>query len=156
MTYGFGMNDSTLVQNIGEYIAAGDTKAALRVIGREFHSRRWSLGTSSNYSVITHRNPIELLITASGKDKSSLTENDFVTVDAAGNLLDTEQAAGKKSSAETLLHLLGLPLAECHYSILWPARNFCISSTSLICLASAGMVTMAMERLLFSLEYLCR
>ena len=110
MTYGFGMNDSTLVQNIGEYIAAGDTKAALRVIGREFHSRCWSLGTSSNYSVITHRNPIELLITASGKDKSSLTEKDFVSVDAAGNLLDIEQSAGRKSSAETLLHCL---IAEC-------------------------------------------
>ena len=104
------MNDLTSVHNIGEYIAAGDTKAALRVIGREFHSRCWSLGTSSNYSVITRRKPIELLITASGKDKSSLTDNDFVSVDAAGKLLDSRQANSSRSSAETLLHCL---IAEC-------------------------------------------
>ena len=114
------MNDLTSVHNIGEYIAAGDTKAALRVIGREFHSRCWSLGTSSNYSVITRRKPVELLITASGKDKSSLTDNDFVSVDAAGNLLDNGQVDNgqvdggqtnsSRSSAETLLHCL---IAEC-------------------------------------------
>ncbi len=109
------MNDLNSVHDIGEYISAGDTKAALRVIGREFHSRGWSLGTSSNYSVITRRKPIELLITASGKDKSSLTDNDFVSVDAAGNLLDqnlvdSKQGNSNKSSAETLLHCL---IAEC-------------------------------------------
>ncbi|MBT6920240.1 MAG: methylthioribulose 1-phosphate dehydratase [Planctomycetaceae bacterium] len=108
------MNDLTPVHNIGEYIAAGDTRAALRVIGREFHSRCWSLGTSSNYSVITRREPIELLITASGKDKSSLTDNDFVSVDAAGNLLNRnstgKQGNSSRSSAETLLHCL---IAEC-------------------------------------------
>lgn len=109
------MNDLNPVHNIGGYIAAGDTKAALRAIGREFHSRGWSLGTSSNYSVITRREPIELLITASGKDKSSLTDNDFVSVDAEGNLLDRNSAesnpgTGSKSSAETLLHCL---IAEC-------------------------------------------
>ena len=109
------MNDLNSVHNIGEYIVAGDTKAALCGIGQEFHSRGWSLGTSSNYSVITRREPIELLITASGKDKSSLTDHDFVSVDAAGNLLDRNSADsslgnGSKSSAETLLHCL---IAEC-------------------------------------------
>ncbi|MFM7290382.1 MAG: methylthioribulose-1-phosphate dehydratase, partial [Planctomycetia bacterium] len=43
---------------------------SLRAIGREFHSRSWSLGTSSNYSVVASRDPLELVITASGKDKS--------------------------------------------------------------------------------------
>ena len=81
-----------------------DSIDALRAIGREFHGRSWSLGTSSNYSVVLGQDPLELLITASGKDKSALGRDDFVRVDAAGRLLDG--GAGRKSSAETLLHCL--------------------------------------------------
>ena len=100
------MNELTSVQNFSESFVSGDLRAALRAIGREFHSRRWSLGTSSNYSVVTGRNPLELLITASGKDKSALTDNDFVAVDSAGQLLPSHDVNGRKSSAETLLHCL--------------------------------------------------
>jgi methylthioribulose-1-phosphate dehydratase len=82
-----------------------DTDAVdrLRAIGREFHGRGWSLGTSSNYSVVAAREPLELLITVSGKDKSALGGDDFVRVDAAGKPVD---GSGRKSSAETLLHCL--------------------------------------------------
>jgi methylthioribulose-1-phosphate dehydratase len=73
----------------------------LRAIGREFHSRSWSLGTSSNYSVVLSRDPLELLVTVSGKDKSALGRDDFVRVDAAGRVAD---GSGRRSSAETLLH----------------------------------------------------
>jgi len=73
----------------------------LRAIGREFHGRGWSLGTSSNYSVVASRAPLELLITVSGKDKSALGPDDFVRVDASGRPCD---GSGRKSSAETLLH----------------------------------------------------
>jgi methylthioribulose-1-phosphate dehydratase len=72
-------------------------------IGKEFHTRSWSLGTSSNYSVIASRKPLELLITASGKDKSALGRDDFVRVDAAGGVCGT---SSQKSSAETLLHCM--------------------------------------------------
>jgi len=75
----------------------------LRAVGREFHARSWSLGTSSNYSVVTSRDPLELLITASGKDKSALGPDDFVSVDATGRVID---GSSRKSSAETLLHCL--------------------------------------------------
>jgi len=75
----------------------------LRAIGREFHARSWSLGTSSNYSVVVSNDPLELLITASGKDKSSLGPDDIVRVDAAGRVID---GSSRKSSAETLLHCL--------------------------------------------------
>ena len=75
----------------------------LRAIGREFHSRGWSLGTSSNYSVVAGRSPLELLITVSGKDKSALGRDDFVRVSADGSPCD---GSGRKSSAETLLHCL--------------------------------------------------
>ena len=100
------MNELTSVQNFSESFASGDLRAALCAVGREFHSRGWSLGTSSNYSVVTGRNPLELLITASGKDKSALTRDDFVAVDSAGHLLQDHGANGRKSSAETLLHCL--------------------------------------------------
>ena len=82
---------------------SADTIDQLRAVGREFHSRRWSLGTSSNYSVVVSRDPLELIITVSGKDKSALGRDDFVRVDAAGKPVD---GSGRKSSAETLLHCL--------------------------------------------------
>ena len=81
--------------------AAADPVEALRAVGREFHGRGWSLGTSSNYSVVVSRDPLELLITVSGKDKSALGRDDFVRVDARGTPVD---GSGRKSSAETLLH----------------------------------------------------
>jgi len=83
--------------------ATADTIDRLRAIGREFHTRSWSLGTSSNYSAVVSRDPLELVITASGKDKSALGPDDFVRVDAAGRVGD---GSGRKSSAETLLHCL--------------------------------------------------
>jgi methylthioribulose-1-phosphate dehydratase len=75
----------------------------LRRIGQEFHSRGWSLGTSSNYSVVAAREPLELVITSSGRDKSALEPGDFVRVDAEGRPTDPDSPA---SSAETLLHCL--------------------------------------------------
>ncbi|MFN7812476.1 MAG: methylthioribulose 1-phosphate dehydratase [Planctomycetia bacterium] len=83
--------------------AAADPIDHLRAIGREFHGRSWSLGTSSNYSVVTSRDPLRLLITASGKDKSALGRDDFVTVDAQGKVVD---GSARRSSAETLLHCM--------------------------------------------------
>ena len=80
---------------------AADAIDALRAIGREFHGRGWSLGTSSNYSVILGRDPLELLVTASGKDKSALGRDDFVRVDREGRVVD---GSDRRSSAETLLH----------------------------------------------------
>ncbi len=88
------------------HAASDDAVAGLRAVGREFHARGWSLGTSSNYSVVLSRDPLELLITASGKDKSALGPDDFVRVDASGQLIDPAAAGGRKSSAETLLHCL--------------------------------------------------
>ena len=73
----------------------------LQDIGRRFFGRGWSVGTSSNYSVVSNRDPLELIITASGKDKGQLTSADFVWIDANG----APQFDGQpRSSAETLLH----------------------------------------------------
>ena len=89
--------------SITTFDAATSPVDQLRAIGREFHSRSWSLGTSSNYSVVSSRDPLELLITASGKDKSALGPDDFVRVDSSGRVIDDST---RKSSAETLLHCL--------------------------------------------------
>jgi methylthioribulose-1-phosphate dehydratase len=76
---------------------------ALREVGAMLWQRGWSLGTSSNYSVVLSRQPLELLVTASGKDKGRLTRGDFVRVGADGQPTTPGQA---KSSAETLLHVV--------------------------------------------------
>lgn len=73
----------------------------LQDIGRRFYARGWSVGTSSNYSVVTNHDPLELVITASGKDKGLLAADDFVRIDHNGQPLYADQP---KSSAETLLH----------------------------------------------------
>lgn len=78
-----------------------DHITGLRETGAYFFQRGWSVGTSSNYSVVLDRDPCELLVTASGKDKGRLTEQDFVRVDGDGLPVAANQP---KSSAETLLH----------------------------------------------------
>ena len=70
--------------------------------GRSFHRRGWSLGTSSNYSAVIERTPLELIVTASGKDKSRLGKTDFVRIGADGLPTSGGQPA---SSAETQLHV---------------------------------------------------
>ncbi len=74
----------------------------LRDCGRLFHSRGWSVGTSSNYSAVLGHDPAELVITASGKDKGRLEQTDFVHVGHDGRGIEPNQP---KSSAETMLHV---------------------------------------------------
>jgi len=69
--------------------------------GRDFHRRGWSLGTSSNYSVVVNREPLTLLMTGSGFDKGRLQPEQFVLVDEQAQSLDLEFP---KPSAEALLH----------------------------------------------------
>jgi methylthioribulose-1-phosphate dehydratase len=76
---------------------------ALREAGGYFWQKGWSVGTSSNYSVVLAREPLELLITASGKDKGKLSRADFVRVGRDGKPTSSSQP---KSSAETLLHVV--------------------------------------------------
>lgn len=82
---------------------------ALREVGAMFWQRGWSVGTSSNYSVVLSREPLELLVTASGKDKGRLTRGDFVRIGASGKPLGDGQP---KSSAETLLHVIAAAQPE--------------------------------------------
>ena len=81
----------------------------LRECGNLFHSRGWSVGTSSNYSVVLSNDPVELIVTASGKDKGRLEQADFVHIGAGGNPIEADQP---KSSAETMLHVVLAEQAE--------------------------------------------
>ncbi len=82
---------------------------ALREVGALFWQRGWSVGTSSNYSVVLSREPLDLLVTASGKDKGRLTRGDFVRLGPGGK----PQVEGQpKSSAETLLHVVAAAQPE--------------------------------------------
>ena len=78
-----------------------DSIQGLQRVGQICWEQGWSRGTSSNYSVIVARNPTQLLLTASGKDKGRLAADDFVLVGEDGNPLIEGQP---KSSAETMLH----------------------------------------------------
>ena len=88
--------DNTLMNNL-------ELIAQLCDCGRLFHSRGWSVGTSSNYSVVLNNDPAELIVTASGKDKGRLEQNDFVHVGPDGKPVGSNQP---KSSAETMLHVV--------------------------------------------------
>src|SRR5713101_893192 len=75
--------------------------AALAETGRAFHARGWALGTSGNFSVVLGRDPLRLLITASGLDKSSLRPAHFLQIDAECRVL---RGRGKPP-AESFLHV---------------------------------------------------
>lgn len=81
----------------------------LQEIGQIFWQRGWSVGTSSNYSVLLNRNPKELLITASGHDKRKLGRDEFVVVNETGRPIDDSQP---RPSAETLLHVVATDQPE--------------------------------------------
>jgi methylthioribulose-1-phosphate dehydratase len=81
--------------------ASAALAARLAAVGREFHARRWALGTSGNYSAVLRRQPVRLLITSSGLDKSALRATDFLEIDQDARVL---RGRGKPS-AETFLHL---------------------------------------------------
>jgi len=94
---------------------------AMRSCGRMFWERGWSTGTSSNYSVIVNRDPLQLVITASGKDKGNLSRHEFVRINEEGEPVLPNQP---KSSAETLLHTViaqEIPDAKCilHTHSVW-------------------------------------
>lgn len=73
----------------------------LAEVGREFHARGWALGTSGNFSAVASREPLRLLITASGLDKGALTAAQILEVDEGGRVT---RGAGRPSD-ETRLHL---------------------------------------------------
>ncbi|MFB1081845.1 methylthioribulose 1-phosphate dehydratase [Jeotgalibacillus sp. JSM ZJ347] len=64
-------------------------------------ARNWFPGTSGNLSIKVSDDPLEFLVTASGKDKYRRTSEDFLLVDQHSKPVED---TGLKPSAETLLH----------------------------------------------------
>jgi methylthioribulose-1-phosphate dehydratase len=81
--------------------ASQDTAERLAETGRRFYARGWVMGTSGNFSAVTSRAPLRLLISSSGVPKGELTAAHFVEVDAAGQ---PTTPTTLRPSAETLLH----------------------------------------------------
>jgi methylthioribulose-1-phosphate dehydratase len=78
-----------------------DVAESLAECGKNFYQRGWVLGTSGNFSAVVERDPLRLLITASGNDKGQLTPDHFVEVNDKGVVV----AGAGKPSDETRLHL---------------------------------------------------
>lgn len=95
------MSDTKLIEKPGIRSNIEKAITELRQIGSMFHTRGWCLGTSGNFSAVVSREPLLIVVTASGKDKSALTENDFAVVDEHGTPVTTD---GARPSAEALLH----------------------------------------------------
>jgi methylthioribulose-1-phosphate dehydratase len=70
-------------------------------IKAELAERDWFMGTSGNLSIKITNDPIEFLVTASGKDKRKRTTDDFLLVDSEGEKIGETHL---NPSAETLLH----------------------------------------------------
>lgn len=89
-------------------------KQSLIDTGKLFYQRQWSVGTSSNYSMKLSDVPLKVLITASGKDKGALTQDDFVIVDETGkcsresSTSTVSASSAPVPSAETMLHVVAL------------------------------------------------
>ena len=76
--------------------------AALAAEASRFSGYGWMRGTSGNLSVVIDRDPLVLAVTASGLDKSELTDRDVVLIDADGAAIDPGDS--RPPSAEAGLH----------------------------------------------------
>ncbi len=73
--------------------------ATLAALARRFAERGWTPATAGNFSLRLDHGRV--LVTASGRDKGQLVEDDFLVVDDAGRVLRGQG----QPSAETALHL---------------------------------------------------
>lgn len=80
----------------------------------ELADRDWFMGTSGNLAIRTSLEPVQFLVTASGKDKRKRTDQDFLLVDAEGQPLEETPL---KPSAETLLHCAIYKRTQAHCSL---------------------------------------
>jgi methylthioribulose-1-phosphate dehydratase len=79
------------------------TKKALAATGRRLYARGWALGTSGNFSVVHSRQPLRLIISASGVPKGELVSTKFLEVDGHARPIGRTKL---RPSAETLLHIV--------------------------------------------------
>ncbi len=97
------MSDPTteVVLDGAEMESSPNPAALLAEAGRLFYERRWVLGTSGNFSAVSGRDPLRLVITSSGADKGALAPESFVEVDETGRVV----GGRGRPSAEAEVHL---------------------------------------------------
>ncbi|MFI2242044.1 acireductone synthase [Streptomyces chrestomyceticus] len=94
----------------GPVVGADEVRRAgarLAAEAARFAGFGWMRGTSGNLSVVLARDPLRLAVTASGRDKGELTEDDVVLVDGRGAAVAGTAgpvAGAGKPSAEAGLH----------------------------------------------------
>lgn len=84
-------------------------RAALVAIAADFHARGWMSGTAGNLSA--RADAEHFWITASGKPKGRLDEDDFLLVRVSDGALVEQRRATDKPSAETAIHAVLYRLA---------------------------------------------
>lgn len=85
---------ATLEQRLDAFRRLDDVKMT-------FARRDWFPGTSGNLSIKIADTPLQFAVTASGKDKTKLSPEDYLIVDQDSRPVD---ATALKPSAETLIH----------------------------------------------------
>ncbi|KKB34939.1 Methylthioribulose-1-phosphate dehydratase [Bacillus thermotolerans] len=73
----------------------------LSEIKDELAARDWFRGTSGNLAIKVQNDPLQFLVTASGKDKRKRTKEDFLLVDGEGKPVGETNV---RPSAETIIH----------------------------------------------------
>lgn len=81
-------------------ISLPEAASAMIDAAQFFHQRGWLMGTCGNLSVQVSREPYQVLVTPSGKDKSRLKKEDFLLVDQHSRSLN----GGGKASEELSVH----------------------------------------------------
>jgi len=87
--------------------AAADVLAAgarLAAEAARFAGLGWMRGTSGNLSEVIGRDPLRLVVTASGLDKGELDAADVVVVGVDGAGVELDGVAPRRPSAEAALH----------------------------------------------------
>ncbi|MFY0543992.1 methylthioribulose 1-phosphate dehydratase [Brevibacillus sp. H7] len=85
---------TTLEQRLDAFRRLDDAKLT-------FARRDWFPGTSGNLSIKLTDQPLQFAVTASGKDKTKLSPEDYLVVDGDARPVE---ATSLKPSAETLIH----------------------------------------------------
>lgn len=103
-------------------------RTALVEIARDFHARGWMAGTAGNLSA--KDDDASFWITASGRPKGRLREDDFLLVNIAGGDVVERLVTHAKPSAETAIH--------CAIYRAFPRARACLHVHSVdACLAAA-------------------
>ncbi|MBA8815122.1 methylthioribulose-1-phosphate dehydratase [Microbacterium halimionae] len=85
-----------------ETVRIREAGATLAAEAARFSGYGWMRGTSGNLSLVLDRDPLVLAVTASGLDKSELTDTDIVLIDGDGVSIDGDDP--RPPSAEAGLH----------------------------------------------------